>query len=128
MVTQVLVLVALFQVKHLVADFLLQSQYIIQNRRIYGHPAGILHVAYHLAASAICLWLVGCDIPTALTLLIAEALIHYHVDWAKDNIVTAKSLTPTDNAFWHLLGFDQLLHHLTYLGMTAYFALRLTAG
>ncbi len=128
MVIEVLLVLVLFQVKHLVADFLLQSQYILENRRKYGHPGGLLHVGYHVAGSAICLLVVGCDLRTLVVLLVAEALIHYHLDWTKDNLVASKSLTTTDAGFWNFLGLDQLLHQFTYIGMAWYFATSLAPG
>jgi len=128
MVHQVLVVLILFQIKHLIADFVLQSQYILQNRRKYGHPGGLLHVAYHITGTAICLLAVGCDLRILVTILVAEALIHYHLDWTKDNLVASKSLTTTDAKFWNLLGLDQLLHQLTYLGMAWYFSTSLGPG
>jgi hypothetical protein len=122
MVIQVLIVLMLFQVKHVIGDFFLQSSYILSNRMFYGHPAGMLHVGYHLIGSAICLLIVGCDFSMIAILLLVEGLIHYHVDWAKDNYIARKSITPKEARFWNLLGFDQLLHHLTYIGMTGYFA------
>ena len=116
-VTAVLAVVLAFQIKHLIADFYLQNAYIIENRRYYGHPAGLLHVGIHLAGSLIVLlifatplWLIG-------SLLLAEGLFHYHLDWAKDNYGANRGLTPRDAGFWHALGLDQALHQASYLAM-----------
>ena len=45
-----------------------------------------------------------------------DAVIHYHIDWAKMNAGKHYNLK-ADNSewFWILLGFDQFLHHLTLL-------------
>jgi hypothetical protein len=47
-----------------------------------------------------------------------DAVIHYHVDWAKMNI-NAKFGWKADQhpEFWYLLGADQLAHYLTYVGL-----------
>ena len=50
-------------------------------------------------------------------ILIAEAVIHYHIDWAKDRIVGRYGLTPKDRSYWIATGTDQALHHLTYVVM-----------
>ena len=52
---------------------------------------------------------------------LADAVIHYHIDWAKMNTSQRFNLKP-DNSdwFWILLGFDQLLHHLTYFAIVAF--------
>jgi hypothetical protein len=121
--SQVLLLVLLLQVKHLVADFFLQNRYMLENRRIYGHPGGLMHVAIHLAGSVLALLVVGVSPVTLGVLILAEGLVHYHMDWAKDNFVAWRGLTPRDALFWHATGVDQAVHHLTYLGMAAGWAL-----
>ena len=50
-------------------------------------------------------------------ILIVEALVHYHIDWAKDRIVLRYALTPKDRNYWIATGTDQALHHLTYVAM-----------
>lgn len=116
-----LALIALLQIKHVIADFVLQSPYIIQNRRFYGHPGGILHVAIHAAGSLAALAIMGLPgLVATLALLLAEAVVHYHIDWSKDNLVARAGLTPRDAGFWYATGIDQGLHQLTYLAMAAY--------
>jgi hypothetical protein len=55
-------------------------------------------------------------------LLLAEAVIHYHIDWAKDGLNRRLGATPERRAFWVLTGTDQGLHQLTYVGMVFYWA------
>ena len=119
-VVEVLVLLLLLQAKHMIADFFLQNAYIIQNRRLYGHPGGLLHVAIHLAGSLAVLAIVGTAPLTLAGLLIAEAVIHYHLDWSKDKFVALRALAPRDALYWYATGTDQFLHQLTYLGMAAW--------
>jgi hypothetical protein len=118
----VLWLVLLLQVKHVVADYMLQNAYMLANRKIYGHPGGLLHVAVHFAGSLVVLLLVGTGPGLLLALLAAEAVVHYHVDWAKDNVVARLGLTTTDAAYWYAAGIDQGLHQATYLAMAAAWA------
>jgi hypothetical protein len=124
----VLGLVLLLQVKHVVADYMLQNGYILANRRIYGHPGGLLHVAIHLAGSLGALLVVGIGPGLLLALLAAEAVVHYHLDWAKDNLVARRGLKATDAAYWYVAGIDQGLHQATYLAMAAVWAVMGTAG
>jgi hypothetical protein len=119
-VADVLVLLLLLQTKHVIADFFLQNAYIIQNRRVYGHPAGLLHVAIHLLGSLAVLLVVGAAPQTLAALLIVEAVLHYHLDWVKDNFVARRALTPRDAVYWYATGTDQFLHQLTYLGMATW--------
>lgn len=119
-VAEVLVLLLLLQAKHVIADYFLQNAYIIQNRKVYGHPGGLLHVAIHMAGSFAALMVVGTAPLTLAGLLIVEAVIHYHLDWSKDNFVARRGLTAQDAKYWYATGTDQFLHQLTYLGMAAW--------
>jgi hypothetical protein len=50
--------------------------------------------------------------------------VHYHIDWAKMKISKRYDLQPNNSErFWILLGFDQLLHHITYF-VIVYFAFK----
>lgn len=58
--------------------------------------------------------------PAAILLLIlAEGVVHYHIDWGKEGLAQRFGANPQMRLFWILIGADQLLHHLTYVGMTA---------
>lgn len=115
-------LLVLLQAKHVVADFVLQGRYILENRHIWGHPGGLLHVAIHAAGSLVALVAVGTPATLLAVLLISEAIVHYHIDWAKDGLGRRIGATPDRRSFWVLTGTDQALHQLTYLGMVLYWA------
>ncbi len=113
---QVLVLMGCLLIKHFICDFVFQTNWQAANKGRYGHPAGLIHTGQHVVGSAVVLF--GLAPMLYASLLIAEALIHYHVDWAKDGMTRAAGLTPTQHMFWASLGFDQLAHNLTYVAMT----------
>ena len=46
-------------------------------------------------------------------LALLDFVIHYHIDWAKMNL--SQGLTTDNHKFWIWLGFDQMLHYLTYI-------------
>lgn len=119
-VSTAFVLLLLLAVKHLIADFVLQSQYILEFRRFYGHPAGLLHTGIHLVGTLIALVIVGTPPMLIGQMLVVEGLVHYHVDWAKDNFVIKMGITQSDRGFWIALGADQMLHQLTYIGLAAW--------
>lgn len=112
-----LALLLLLQIKHLVADFVLQGPYILDNRWRYGHPGGLLHAGLHVAGSALAFAAVGGPAAAIAAILVTEGVVHYHIDWAKDNYTRARALTPRDGSFWRAIGIDQCLHQVTYLGM-----------
>lgn len=101
-------------VKHFICDFPLQAcSWIYRNKGIYGHIGGLTHAVTHgVGTFAVLYFWLGIN---AWPYAVADMLIHYHIDWAKVNI-SKKLDIRADNSewFWILLGFDQLLHHLTY--------------
>lgn len=116
---------ALFQVKHYLADFQFQTLWMLRNKGSYGHPAGLLHAGLHALLSApVLLLLMGVPADLALALMAAELAVHYHTDWAKERIGRASGADAGQPRFWHLLGLDQALHQWTYLAMLAVIALR----
>ena len=54
-----------------------------------------------------------------LGIALGEFVIHYHVDWAKEQVGRRLNATPQTSLYWHALGIDQLLHGLTYVGIVA---------
>lgn len=115
-----LILLILLTVKHLIADFVLQSSYILKNRRFYGHPSGFLHVGIHLVGTLLALVVVGTPAFLIAMMLTVEGLVHYHVDWAKDNLTLKLRLSHAQRRFWVALGVDQMLHQLTYIGLATW--------
>lgn len=116
--TTALSLLLLLQVKHFVCDFPLQWKYQYANKGTYGHPGGILHAAIHQLGSVLVFFAWGHWLNDWWWILMVEAIVHYHIDWAKMNINKCMGWGPlTHERFWWLLGFDQLLHQLTYVWM-----------
>jgi len=113
----VLVLLVLFQIKHFVADYPLQTPAMIRGKGILFNPQGILHSLHHSALTLATLMIFSLVHPVAILLAViiasAEFFIHYGIDYTK--MQYGKRLTTSDPRFWWAIGFDQMLHHLTYL-------------
>jgi hypothetical protein len=112
----VLAAVGVLMLKHTAADFFLQTPYQYCNKGIYGHPGGLLHAGIQVSLTPLVYLVIA---PASLLLAAAIALgefaMHYHIDWAKEQITRGAGYTPQTPRFWHALGVDQLLHDLTYL-------------
>jgi hypothetical protein len=117
----VLFLLMLLFIKHFIVDFPLQSYpYQYKNKGTYGHPGGILHSGLHAGGTLICL-VFFVPLQLATMLAVVDGIIHYHIDWSKMNFNKKFGYGPTTHeGFWILLGLDQLLHALTYIGIVAY--------
>lgn len=103
--------------KHLVADFFLQTARMVPEKGVYGKPGGLYHVAIHGGLSLGVMLFTPLSVLAIIGVILAEMVVHYHIDWAKEQINRALDLRPSDHRFWMLFGFDQFLHHLTYLAM-----------
>ena len=55
----------------------------------------------------------------AIAILAGEFVIHYHVDWTKEQLIKRYHLAQDNPWFWHLFGTDQLAHSLTYVAIIA---------
>ena len=108
----------LLSTKHFLVDFPLQNKFQWSNKGTYGHPGGIFHAWLHGVST----WLIIAAVvgtPYAFLFGLADAIIHYHVDWAKMNLNKKFGWGPTTHdEFWWLVGLDQYLHVLTYIGLT----------
>jgi len=112
-----LVAVFILLAKHLIFDFLLQTAYQYQNKGIYGHPGGILHAGLHVLGTAFLFLYIGPSATLATQILVGEFIVHYHIDWMKEQIVRRMNLRSDRPEFWWVLGIDQFLHGATYVAI-----------
>lgn len=108
-----LITLFLLQAKHFLADFVWQTNQMVQEKGIYGARHGIYHSLIQAAGTFLAFaWMH--PVLGFITALV-DFLAHYHIDWAKININKRYHYTPADKKFWFWLGLDQLAHQLTYL-------------
>ncbi|MGZ8924506.1 MAG: DUF3307 domain-containing protein [Nitrososphaeraceae archaeon] len=117
----VLLLFTLFAIKHFVVDFLLQTKFQWSNKHRLGHPGGIFHAFLHCVGTLLVISEYYVYTNQIVVILMFEGIAHYFINWAKMNI-TIKYNLRADNSpiFWHLTGFDQLLHYMCYVGIIWY--------
>jgi len=106
-------LFAAFTVKHLLADYMLQTAAMVHGKEARSRwlrPLSI-HAAIHGAGT---LLLVLAVAPTFWWLAPVDFLVHGAIDRAKSIIGGHGSWLPDEPRFWWLHGADQALHHLTH--------------
>ncbi|WP_438826472.1 DUF3307 domain-containing protein [Ruegeria atlantica] len=110
-------MLCLLQIKHMFADFYLQTPKMLSGRGEYLHWGRAQHAGVHVIGSVIVFVLFGA--PWAFILIIAalEWFVHFNIDFAKARYSDKKKLMPTQAAFWRAAGLDQLMHNLTYIAM-----------
>jgi hypothetical protein len=122
----VLLVFVVLQTKHFICDYPLQTLWMLKNKGTYGHPGGIVHSGIHALATITSFLVLTPTLLVGAGIVIGEFLLHYHIDWSKEQIIRRRGVVATDREFWWAIGFDQLLHHLTYIAIAA--VLIATAG
>jgi len=107
----------LFQLKHWVFDFLLQTTYQLRNKGKFGHPGGLIHAGGHALGSIPVLLLMSPGRNWIIGLAVAEFVVHYLCDWVKERMNRTQGWTMENREFWLALGADQAFHQLTYIAM-----------
>ena len=107
-----------FLLKHFVADYLLQFGWMIAGKGNFRSLGGYVHAGIHALGSAIVLSMASVPVLALVALITVEFVIHYMLDYLKIRYSRDISNTEQPHLFWALNGLDQLMHHLTYIGMT----------
>ena len=121
MTITVFILLALFGIKHFIADFVMQYDYMLREKGIYGATGGVHHSLVHASFTFLILVFFCSDAHVVIPLSFADFVLHYHIDYFKQQL--NRGLTSADRMFWVWLGADQALHYLTYVGIISYVTL-----
>lgn len=108
-------ILVVLQIKHFLCDFVLQNSYQLLNKGTYLHPGGLFHAGLHALFTISAFLVVRPAFTLGVAIVIGEFLVHYHMDWVKEQIIRRTGWTPEQTRFWWTTGFDQLLHNLTYI-------------
>lgn len=115
---QLLFLMALLQIKHCYADFVLQSYMQTVKKGEWLNPIGISHSIEHGICTLIALMLFCFFVPITvgamIVVTILEVISHYLIDYSK---VKYGCKDTSSSLFWTQFGLDQLLHQLTYIAI-----------
>lgn len=122
MLTYILTLLIVFQLKHFLADYPLQNKYMLGKFKPY--PEFIKPLLAHASCHAVftyCITLVATkDLKAALMLSLIDLVLHFLFDRLKASPNLLGRFKPDQSRFWYALGFDQMLHHLTHYGFIYY--------
>ncbi len=113
----------LFELKQLLADFVLQTGWMAhgkQRARNWLAPLAVHCLIHATGTLAIALALN----PQLWWLAILDFGLHGAIDYGKARIGLAAGLSPEVASYWWLFGVDQQMHALTHMGL----AIALIAG
>lgn len=129
MSTSIFLLLVIFQIKHYLADYPLQTPYML--RKFLPNWQFVLPLAAHSGVHALFTFLIAMLIKSELAIQLAffDFAVHFTVDRIKADpgllgrfkALSAKEFpTATEeqkkhnNYFWFALGADQFMHHITH--------------
>ena len=113
---ELIVCLALLQIKHLIVDWCWQPAYEYANKGTYGHWGGVRHALKNAVGTAACFVAFVGFAPIVLLVFLLDFVAHYHIDFFKVNLNKSMGWGPTTHAeFWWLTGADQAAHQLCYL-------------
>jgi hypothetical protein len=118
----ILIVILILQIKHFLCDYVLQAKYQYSNKGKYGHPGGIVHAGLHALFTISAFIVITPSLALGFAIVIGEFVVHYHIDWTKEQILKRRQWVFPQAQFWSVFGADQALHELTYLAIAAVLA------
>lgn len=113
MIFDIFLLLVFFQLKHLLADYLWQGNYMLGKFKEKGWALPLsAHGGVHAFFTFLIVGAYTMNPFAAVCLAVADFILHVLVDRMK--VVSSRDLTPQNAKFWHMLGCDQFLHHMTH--------------
>src|SRR6188474_3361351 len=114
MVTVAIAMLLVFQVKHFVADYLLQPGWVLRGKDDLRKPGGYVHAGVHALGSLPAFLIAGLGVVAIAAFALAEFVIHYTIDYTKAGLSRGNKSGPNTRVFWAMHGADQFMHQLTY--------------
>jgi hypothetical protein len=106
-----LIILFLLQIKHVLADFVWQTDAQLKYKGVYGHPLGVEHSVIHSALTAV-IFLIFFGIQPAIFAGLIDFFLHYHIDYVK---MRYGEKDIAQKRFWIHFGLDQFAHQATYI-------------
>jgi hypothetical protein len=117
MTSLTIVMLLFLQLKHFLADYLLQPGWVIRGKGNLRRLGGYAHAGMHAMGSVPAYLAAGLQPVEIALLAIAEFVFHYLTDYTKAGLSRRSRSGPDTRAYWALHGADQLVHQLTYAGL-----------
>jgi len=113
----------LLAIKHVIADFVLQTSWMAigKDQRTGWFLPLLAHCGVHFAVAMVMILIVA---PRFWFVAVIDFVIHITIDRGKGLIASRCGVTQENQHpwFWTLIGVDQALHHLTGFGLSIFMA------
>lgn len=109
----IIILLIIFQIKHFLADYPLQNQYMLG--KFKGGSDWVVPLMAHCTVHAwLTAWIILFTNPSLWWLCLVDFSLHFTMDRIKAWKLLLGRFKPEQPYFWWALGFDQMVHHLTH--------------
>jgi hypothetical protein len=105
------------QLKHFVADYVLQPAWILRGKGNFRMIGGYVHAGGHALGTVPALMFAGAGMTRVAILVLAEFVAHYLIDHGKALLSRHSRADATTRIYWAMHGADQLMHQLTYAAL-----------
>ena len=114
MTFEITILLVLYQLKHFLADYPLQTAYMLGKFKEVGWklPLSAHCLVHSLMTFAICL--IFTDVTFTLMMVALDFSMHFLMDRLKASPNHLGRFKIEQKEFWWALGLDQMVHHLTH--------------
>ena len=120
------ILFVVYQIKHFIADFPLQREYMLQKVKPgwdFVLPL-TLHSSVHAVGTLLVVLVVN---PSLWWLALLDFVVHFISDRLKSGPrYLGRFSDMKKHSFWNVLGFDQMVHHITHLYFIYYIIINTT--
>jgi len=119
-----LVVFFLLIIKHFICDYALQGRFKqTHDKHLLTSRKGHLHALDHALGTALVFlfassWAFAQGQTIFITIIlfgVLDHILHFFIDWLKNNFVRANNWNKESRQFWILSAIDQCLHATTYL-------------
>ncbi|MEY9199340.1 CelD/BcsL family acetyltransferase involved in cellulose biosynthesis [Sinorhizobium fredii] len=110
-------MLACMQLKHFVADYVMQPAWILRGKGNFRMIGGYVHAGGHALGTVPALMLAGAGMTRVAILVLAEFVAHYLIDYGKALLSRHSRADATTRTYWAMHGADQLMHQLTYAAL-----------
>lgn len=125
--TLVFSLLVVYQIKHFLADYILQTEYQLGKFKKVGWSGPLtVHCGIHALMTLGIALLFGygkLDGQDLMMFMVLDFVVHFITD--KFKVEAGRNLETSDSEFWWLLGLDQGIHHLTHYAIIALIVMKL---
>ena len=112
-ISSLFLLLTALSVKHFIADYVLQTSKLVQLKQ-----KNILYLflhAFHHALGSFIIFVFVASFPIAIGLSLLDWLLHTIIDSTKSYVPYFDRFKPPSQAYFNILGLDQLMHQLCYI-------------